>query len=180
MLKQTTTIRISLAVIATGLASGLGSASQAHAHSSCTPQHLVSALAQVEAQCGKARVVSDHRPGAVIAGTRHASQHSFCNGTNGAIDAVFQNKSCALSALRATNYTILTYRQSPHIHIGTDTWSRTARTGGTRTARHGHTRVRIAARSRRGDSRRVARHGYTRLAHRQGASQSRGDWSASW
>src|SRR5690606_34918647 len=97
--------------------------------SNCTPSHLASALRQVEAQCGKAKVVSGYRRGAVIRGTRRASQHSFCNGTNGAVDAVFSNRACALAALRKTNYTILTYRWSPHIHVGTDGWSRHARNG---------------------------------------------------
>ena len=152
-----TTIRISLVVMAAGFASGVGSATAAHAHSSCTPAHLVSTLREVESECGKARIVSDHRPGARIRGTRHASQHSFCNGTNGAIDAVFANRACALSALRQTTYTILTYGRSSHIHIGTDGW----RSGGTRLARHHQGRVRTAARSPRTGARvatgRVAR-----------------------
>jgi len=173
-----TTIRISFAAVAATLASGIGAASQAHAHSSCTPQHLVSALQQVEAQCGAARIVSDHRPGARIRGSRHASQHSFCNGTNGAIDAVFANRACALSALRKTNYTILTYGRSGHIHIGTDGWS----TGGTQVARHRQTRVRMAARSQRAAnraaSRRVAR-ARTEDAQWQGQGQGSGDWSGS-
>jgi hypothetical protein len=104
------------------LAAAVAAATQAQAHSSCTPQHLLSVLKQVESQCGSAKVVSDYRRGATIRGTRRASQHSFCNGNNGAIDAVFANRACALSALRKTNYTILTYGSSRHIHIGTDSW----------------------------------------------------------
>jgi hypothetical protein len=125
------------------LAAGLVAATPAQAHSSCTPAHLLSALRQVEAQCGRAKVVSGHRPGARIRGTRRASQHSFCNGKNGAIDAVFANRACALAALRKTNYAILTYRRSAHIHIGTDGWSR----GGTRVAQRPAARDRFASRS---------------------------------
>jgi len=113
------TIRTSLIILAAAVAVS----TQAQAHStSCTPAHLVSAIKQVEAQCGSAKIVSAHRPGARIAGTGRVSQHSFCNGTNGAIDAVFSNRACALSALRKTNYTILTYGNSAHIHVGTDGW----------------------------------------------------------
>ena len=113
------TIRTSIVILAAAVAAS----TQAQAHStSCTPAHLMSALKQVEAECGAAKIVSAHRPGARIAGTGRVSQHSFCNGTNGAIDAVFSNRACALSALRKTNYTILTYGKSAHIHIGTDGW----------------------------------------------------------
>ena len=128
------------------LAANVVAASQAQAHSSCTPAHLVNALRQVEAQCGTARIVSDHRPGATIRGTRRASQHGACNGTNGAIDAVFANRACALSALRKTNYTILTYGRSAHIHIGTDGWGN----GGTRVAQRQPARVRMASSRRTG------------------------------
>jgi hypothetical protein len=119
-----TTIKTSIAILAVSFATATTAQAQL---SNCTPSHLASAFRQVEAQCGKAKVVSGYRRGAVIRGTRSASQHSFCNGTNGAIDAVFSNKACALSALRKTNYTILTYGWSAHIHIGTDGWSRTGR-----------------------------------------------------
>ena len=119
------TIRTSIVILAAAVAAS----TQAQAHStSCTPAHLVSALKQVEAECGAAKIVSAHRPGARIAGTGRVSQHSFCNGTNGAIDAVFSNRACALSALRKTNYTILTYGKSAHIHIGTDGWGNGANT----------------------------------------------------
>jgi hypothetical protein len=77
----------------------------------------------VEAQCGSATVVSGYRAGATIRGSRRVSQHAYCNGTNGAIDAVFRNRACALSVLRKTKYTILTYGSSSHIHIGTDHWA---------------------------------------------------------
>jgi hypothetical protein len=127
------------------LAAGVAALTQARAHSSsCTPQHLLSTLKQVEAQCGTAKVVSGHRPGARIRGTRRVSQHSYCNGTNGAIDAVFTNRACALSALRKTNYTVLTYGKSSHIHIGTDGWG----SKGTRMAQRNTSRVRTASRAR--------------------------------
>lgn len=126
MLTATTT-KTSIAILA---ASFLAATSAQAQLSNCTPGHLASALQQVEAQCGKAKVVSGYRRGAVIAGTRTASQHSFCNGTNGAIDAVFSNRACALAALRKTNYTIITYGWSAHIHVGTDSWGRQARSGG--------------------------------------------------
>jgi hypothetical protein len=121
-----TTTKTSIAILAASLLAATSAQAQL---SKCTPGHLVSALRQVEAQCGKAKVVSGHRAGAVIRGTRRVSQHAFCNGTNGAIDAVFGNKACALSALRKTNYTIITYRWSAHVHIGTDGWGRHARNG---------------------------------------------------
>src|SRR5262245_35842123 len=119
------TRRISLAILAAVVAAS----TQAEAHSSsCTPAHLTSALKQVEAACGSAKVISAHRPGARIRGTGHISQHALCNGTHGAIDAVFANRACALSALRKTNYTIITYGSSSHIHIGTDGWRNGANT----------------------------------------------------
>ncbi|MGH6771603.1 MAG: hypothetical protein ACRECO_21595 [Xanthobacteraceae bacterium] len=168
MLNRTTTT-LSIVVLAAGIAV----ASSAQAHSSCTPAHLLSVLRQVEAQCGRAKVVSGHRPGARIRGTRRVSQHSFCNGKNGAIDAVFANRACAVSALRKTNYTILTYRRSAHIHIGTDGWG------------HGRTRVaqQPAARSRsarRASARsayaqhRTSRSAYRKRANGRVASRQRG------
>jgi hypothetical protein len=147
------------------LAANVVAASLAQAHASCTPAHLVSAVRQVEAQCGAARIVSDHRPGATIRGTRRVSQHAACNGSNGAIDAVFANRACALSALRKTNYTILTYGRSAHIHIGTDGWGN----GGTRVAQRQPARVRMASGERSGD----------RTAYRQTVSARADDgaWS---
>jgi hypothetical protein len=172
-----TTIRTSLIILAASVAA----ATQAQAHSSnCTPQHLTSALQQVEAQCGSAKIVSGHRPGARIRGTGQVSQHSFCNGTNGAIDAVFSNRACALSALRKTNYTILTYGSSPHIHIGTDGWSSrgNARVAGTNT-----TRVRAATRQQGSRSAGRQRPG-VRVAQKQWphGQNSWGDsnWSSQW
>ena len=75
-----TTIKTSIAILAVSFATATSAQAQL---SSCTPSHLASAFRQVEAQCGKARVVSGHRAGAVIRGTRRVSQHAFCNGTNG-------------------------------------------------------------------------------------------------
>jgi hypothetical protein len=105
----------------------------AHGQSACTPQHLVETLRQVEGECGPAKTWGGYRRGAVIRGTRHRSQHAYCNGVNGAIDAVFSNRACALAALRRTGYMVITYGWSPHIHFGTDgagiaaakTWPRT-------------------------------------------------------
>lgn len=156
-----TTIRTSLAILAAVVAAS----TQARAHSTnCTPQHLVSALRQVEAQCGSAKIVSAHRPGARIRGTGRVSQHSFCNGTNGAIDAVFSNRACALSALRKTNYTILTYGSSRHIHIGTDGWGNGR---STRIAQRHPTRVRAAARQRSGVRSASQQRAAVHVAHKQ-------------
>jgi hypothetical protein len=172
------TIRTSLVILAATVAA----ATQAQAHpSNCTPPHLVNALRQIEAQCGRAKIVSDYRPGAVIRGTRHASQHSFCNGKNGAIDAEFSNRACALSALRKTNYTILTYRKSSHIHIGTDGWSR----GGSAHAAHRRpTRVRAASRLRAGARSAQRARGDVRVAHKQwprvGGRANDSNWSSEW
>ena len=85
------TRRISLAILAAVVAAPtVAATTQAQAHSSsCTPGHLASALKQVEAECGSAKVISAHRPGARIRGTGHISQHALCDGTHGAIDAVF-------------------------------------------------------------------------------------------
>jgi hypothetical protein len=158
MLNRTTT-RLSTVVLAAGIAA----ASPAQAGSSCTPSHLLSTLRQVEAQCGRARIVSGHRPSATIRGTRRASQHSFCNGQNGAIDAVFANRGCALAALRKTKYTILTYRRSAHIHIGTDGWSR----AGTRVAQRTPASSRSAGRRRASARTAYARQRTDRAAYRQ-------------
>jgi hypothetical protein len=165
------TIRNSLII----LAASFVATTSAHAQSSkCTPQHLQSALKQVEAQCGSAKIVSGYRRGAVIRGTRHASQHSFCNGTNGAIDAVFSNRACALSALRKTNYTILTYRNSPHIHVGTDGWGGNRRVAGVARA-HGRRAV---------WRQRVAQKHWPRVAHKQSRGGDNGwgnsNWSSEW
>ena len=158
------TIRTSIVILAAAVAAS----TQAQAHStSCTPAHLVSALKQVEAECGAAKIVSAHRPGARIAGTGRVSQHSFCNGTNGAIDAVFSNRACALSALRKTNYTILTYGKSAHIHIGTDGWRNGANTHVAR--RNTTARVRMASRQRSGT--------HTASRQRAGVRVAQAQWS---
>ncbi|MCC6887548.1 MAG: hypothetical protein IT536_03355 [Hyphomicrobiales bacterium] len=104
------------------LAASLAFAGHGEARGNCTPQHLLSTLRKIEAQCGRARVVSGYRPGATIRGTGRISQHAFCNGTNGAIDAMFGNRACAVAALRKTGYMVLTYGGSGHIHFGTDGW----------------------------------------------------------
>jgi hypothetical protein len=156
-------IRISFAILAAVVAAS----TPARAHSSsCTPSHLTSALKQVEAECGSAKIISAHRPGARIRGTGHVSQHASCDGTHGAIDVVFSNRACALSALRKTNYTILTYGSSSHIHVGTDGWRNGVNTN---VARHNTTRARVA------DARRSG----VRSASRQraGVRAAQGQWS---
>jgi hypothetical protein len=162
------TIRTSFVILAASVVAAIQTTPQAQAHSSsCTPGHLVSALKQVEAECGAAKIVSAHRPGARIRGTGHVSQHSFCDGQRGAIDAVFKNRACALTALRKTNYTILTYGWSKHIHIGTDGWRGD---GGARVAQRNAARARLASRKRasvRTASR--GRRGAVRVAHRHGS-----------
>jgi len=170
------TIRTSIVILAAVVAA----TTHAQAHStSCTPAHLVSALKQVEAECGTAKIVSAHRPGARIAGTRHVSQHSFCNGTNGAIDAVFSNRACALSALRKTNYTILTYGKSAHIHIGTDGWRNGANTHVAR--RNTTARVRMASRQRSGTRTVSRQRADVRVAQAQWSGEQNawgnGNWS---
>ena len=152
------TRRISLAILAAIVAAPAVASTHAQAHSSsCTPAHLSSALKQVEAECGSGKVISAHRPGARIRGTGHISQHALCDGTHGALDVVFSNRACALSALRKTNYTIITYGRSSHIHIGTDGWRNGANTHVAR--RNVITGARMAAHQRTG----------TRYASRQGA-----------
>ena len=66
------TRRISLAILAAFVAApAVAATTPAQAHSSsCTPGHLASALKQVEAECGSAKVISAHRPGARIRGER--------------------------------------------------------------------------------------------------------------
>lgn len=179
------TRRISLAILVACVAAS----TQAEAHpSSCTPTHLTSALRQVEAQCGAAKIISTHRPGARIRGTSHISQHALCDGTHGAIDAVFSNRACALSALRRTNYTILTYGSSSHIHIGTDVWRNR---GNTRMAgRNTVARTRVAARQRtgtrhaawqpRGMHHATWRRGGVRVADARSPSAQNGWNNASW
>jgi uncharacterized protein YcbK (DUF882 family) len=44
----------------------------------CLPASLKNALASVESHYGAVRVISTHRPGAFIAGTRHPSLHATC------------------------------------------------------------------------------------------------------
>jgi hypothetical protein len=94
----------------------------AHGQSLCTPGHLLQTLRHVEAQCGKVKSWHGYRRGASIRGTRRVSQHAFCNGVNGAIDAIFSNRACAVAALRKTRYSVITYGWSPHVHFGTDAW----------------------------------------------------------
>jgi hypothetical protein len=170
------TIKTSIVILAAAVAA----ATQAQAHStSCTPAHLVSALKQVEAACGAAKIVSAHRPGARIAGTGRVSQHSFCNGTNGAIDAVFSNRACALSALRKTNYTIITYGKSAHIHIGTDGWRNGVNTNVAR--RNTPARVRMASQQRSSARYASRKRGAIRTANGQWSGEQNGwgngDWS---
>lgn len=168
------TIRTSIVILAAAVAA----TTQAQAHStSCTPAHLVSALKQVEAQCGAAKIVSAHRPGARIAGTGRVSQHSFCNGTNGAIDAVFSNRACALSALRKTNYTILTYGKSAHIHIGTDGWRNGANT---HVARRNTKNERVASRTRAGARYASRQRASVRTARARPQGEQNGWDNANW
>ena len=168
-------IRTSIVILAAAVAAS----TQAQAHStSCTPAHLVSALKQVEAQCGAAKIVSAHRPGARIAGTGSVSQHSFCNGTNGAIDAVFSNRACALGALRKTNYTILTYGKSAHIHIGTDGWGHGANTY----VAHRSTtaRVRMASQQRSGTRTASRKRAGVPVAQAQWSDEQNGWGNSNW
>jgi hypothetical protein len=174
------TRRISLAILAAIVAAPtLAAATYAQAHSSsCTPGHLSSALKQVEAECGSAKVISAHRPGARIRGTGHISQHALCDGTHGAIDAVFSNRACALNALRKTNYTIITYgRSSPHIHIGTDSWR-----NGTHVARRNVVSARrLAAREQRMPTRTTSRQrAPVRTASAQWPGEQSGWNDAAW
>ena len=183
------TRRISLAILAAIVAAPTVAAStraQAHA-SSCTPAHLTSALKAVEAECGSGKVISAHRPGARIRGTGHVSQHALCDGTHGALDVVFSNRACALNALRKTNYTIITYGSSSHIHIGTDGWRNGANT---LVARRNIVRgVRVAARQRAGDryasrqrtgTRYASRRAGTRVAAAQWSPKQNGWDNAHW
>jgi hypothetical protein len=172
------TRRISLAILAAVVAATTVAAStQAQAHSSsCTPAHLMSAFKQVEAECGSAKIISAHRPGARIRGTGRVSQHASCDGTHGAIDVVFSNRACALTALRKTNYTILTYGKSSHIHIGTDGW----RNGNARVARRNTTRARVADARRSGVRSTSRQRASTRVAQNQWPHRQ-DDWSSgSW
>jgi hypothetical protein len=136
----------------------------------------MSAFKQVEAQCGSAKIVSAHRPGARIRGTGRVSQHASCDGTHGAIDVVFSNRACALSALRKTSYTILTYGSSSHVHIGTDGW----RNGNARIARRNTTRTRVADARRSGARSASRQRAGVRVAQNQ-RSHGQDDWgNASW
>jgi hypothetical protein len=165
---------ISLAILAAVVAAS----TQAQAHSSrCTPAHLTSALKQVEAACGSAKIVSAHRPGARIRGTGRVSQHAACDGTHGAIDAVFSNRACALSALRKTNYTIITYGKSAHIHIGTDGW----RNGVNTNVAHRNTaNMRLASRQRAGARYASRQRAGVRTANVQSSGEQNGWSDASW
>jgi hypothetical protein len=171
------TRRISLAILAAIVAAPAVAATQAQAHSSsCTPAHLSSALKQVEAECGSGKVISAHRPGARIRGTGHISQHALCDGTHGALDVVFSNRACALSALRKTNYTIITYGSSSHIHIGTDGWR-----NGTHVARRNVVNARVAARQQRTGTRYASRQRATvRTAGVQSPGSENGWNEAAW
>lgn len=168
------TRKISLAILAAVVAAS--TPAQAHS-SSCTPSHLTSALKQVEAECGAAKIVSAHRPGARIRGTGHISQHAACDGTHGAIDAVFSNRACALSALRKTNYTIITYGSSSHIHIGTDAW----RNGVNTNVAHRNTaNTRVAARQNAGARYASRLSAGVRTARAQSPGEQNGWSDASW
>jgi len=176
------TAAFALVIVAAGVAASTeGRAGPSH----CTPQHLVSAVRQVEAKCGSSRTVSDYRRGATIRNTGRVSQHSFCNGRNGAMDVVFTNRACALSELRKSSYTILTYTWSPHIHVGTDRLGAGAtrvaqkRAAPVRTAARQRAKVRVASRQR-AKVRVASRHrGAVRLAyrHRGRVANHAGDWN---
>jgi hypothetical protein len=168
------TIRISFAILAAVVAAS----TQAQAHSSsCTPAHLTSALKQVEAECGSAKVISAHRPGARIRGTGHISQHAACDGTHGAIDAVFSNRACALGALRKTNYTIITYGKSAHIHIGTDGWRNGVNTN---VARRNTANTRVASQQRAGARYASRQRAGVRTANVQSSVEQNGWNDATW
>ena len=81
----------------------------------CLPGSLRAALAHVAATYGRVAVVSAHRPGARIAGTRKRSKHADCK----AVDFhVRGNRTGALAWLRKQPLEIITYGGAMHhIHI---------------------------------------------------------------
>lgn len=104
--------------------------------SACLPSSLRQALADVRGRFGSIQVVSTHRPGAVIAGSRKPSYHRNCQ----AVDfRPPSGKYGAVAAYLKSTWSggIGTYA-SGHIHIDTGPSYRWYTGGGQKVARRGH------------------------------------------
>jgi uncharacterized protein YcbK (DUF882 family) len=66
---------LALSHVPPALGNGRGAPSTSRA---CLPAALKNMLASIETRYGRVRVISTHRPGARIAGTRYASLHATC------------------------------------------------------------------------------------------------------
>jgi hypothetical protein len=85
---------------------------------SCTPSPLRQFVAQ-----HKLKVISAYRRGARIAGTRHRSLHSFCDGRRGAVDVRW--KRGIVGKARRKGFGVGTYSRCTghnHIHISYGGW----------------------------------------------------------
>ena len=93
----------------------LSTPTQARVSTACLPSQLKAALAHVSAHYGRVQVISAHRPGARIAGTRKLSKHASCQ----AVDFhVRGNRKGTLAWLRRQPLEVITYGGAMHhIHI---------------------------------------------------------------
>lgn len=91
---------------------------------SCTPAPLVETFKAIVDSCGGS-FNNAYRPGARIAGSGRVSQHSFCNGKNGAVDINTRNRSCAVKIGREKGFFVINYGWG--VHVGTDGSGRRAR-----------------------------------------------------
>lgn len=87
----------------------------------CTPATLQAAFREIVSQCGGS-FNNAYRPGAIIRGTRNRSQHSYCNGRNGAVDINTRNHACARNVGRKKGFYVITYGWG--VHVGTDGMNR--------------------------------------------------------
>lgn len=79
---------------------------------SCTPVPLRTFVAT-----WGLRIISGHRPGAVVAGSRRRSLHSYCDGQRGAVDVRGAGRG-VISAAIALGFGIGTYSgRKNHIHL---------------------------------------------------------------
>jgi hypothetical protein len=113
-------------------------ARSASTSTACLPASLKSALADVQSRFGPVEVVSTHRPGASIAGTRHRSYHSSCQAVD--FRPARGTYAAVASYLKGSWQGGVGTYSSGHIHIDTGAnyqWHSGAARGSVRSGRRG-------------------------------------------
>lgn len=85
----------------------------------CLPKSIREALARVDKACG-IRVISTHRPGAIIAGTNTPSMHATCR----AADFTSKDYACVYQTLSGWRGKLSTDYRIGHVHIDDGRYAR--------------------------------------------------------